>query len=456
MSSAASEPSPAAAAGDPGGAHLSGLLEKIEARTARMGIIGQGYVGLPLAMVVAETGFDVTGFDVDADKVASLNAGTSYIDDVADEEIEAQLSSGRFRARDEFDDVAAMDVLSICVPTPLSKTRDPDISYIVSAAREVVSRLRPGQLIVLESTTYPGTTRELVLPLFEESGLQVGRDYFLCFSPERVDPGNPDFDSRNTPRLLGGITPACLEAGAAMYGSFLETVVPMSSTQAAEMAKLLENTFRAVNIGLVNEVALMCRKLDLDTWEVIDAAATKPFGFMKFYPGPGLGGHCIPVDPIYLSWILKTLNYTARFIELATEVNTSMPSHVVDLVAECLNEDRKSVNGSKVLLLGVAYKANVADVRESPALDVAVLLRARGAQLCYHDPYVPSIRLDGGDTLQSRELDAALLRDADCVVITAAHTSIDWQQVADESAAVVDTRNALAAIPGPRARVHKL
>ncbi len=435
---------------------LAALLEKTETRTARMGIIGQGYVGLPLAMVVAETGFDVTGFDVDTDKVAQLNQGSSYIDDVSDEEVALHLSSGRFRACDTFDDLASMDVISICVPTPLSKTRDPDISYIVAAAREVVTHLRPGQLIVLESTTYPGTTRELVLPLFEESGLEVGVDYFLCFSPERVDPGNPHFDSRNTPRLVGGITAACCEAGVAMYSSFLETVVPMSSTQAAEMAKLLENTFRAVNIGLVNEVALMCRKLDLDAWEVIDAAATKPFGFMKFYPGPGLGGHCIPVDPMYLSWILKTLNYTARFIELASEVNGSMPAYVVELVGDCLNEDRKSINGSKVLLLGVAYKANVADVRESPALDVVSLLQARGADLCYHDPYVPSIATADGGKLESCELNAELLRESDCVVVTAAHSSIDWQLVADETTAVVDTRNALADVQASRARVYKL
>ncbi len=436
--------------------YLSALLDKIEARSARVGIIGQGYVGLPLAMVVAETGFDVTGFDVDSEKVRRLNAGESYIDDISDEEVKVQLAADRFRASESFEGMGDMDVISICVPTPLGKTRDPDISYIVAAAKEVVSRLRPGQLIVLESTTYPGTTRELVLPMFEASGLQVGRDYFLCFSPERVDPGNPHFDSRNTPRLVGGITPTCCEAGVAMYGSFLETVVPMSSTQAAEMAKLLENTFRAVNIGLVNEVALMCRKLKLDAWEVIDAAATKPFGFMKFYPGPGLGGHCIPVDPIYLSWILKTLNYTARFIELAAEVNTSMPAYVVELVSDCLNEERKAVNGSKVLVLGVAYKANVADVRESPALDVVNLLLERGADLKYHDPYVPSIRMPGGGTMESTDLDDELLSEADCVVITAKHSSIDWGWVAATSKAVVDTRNALAGVSDPKARIHKL
>jgi UDP-N-acetyl-D-glucosamine dehydrogenase len=436
--------------------HLKALLEKVQNRSARMGIIGQGYVGLPLAMVVAQTGFDVTGFDVDVDKVRRLNAGESYIDDVSHEDVKAQLTAGRFRARDQFDDVADMDVISICVPTPLGKTRDPDISYIVAASKEVVARLRPGQLIVLESTTYPGTTRELVLPLFEASGLEVGKDYFLCFSPERVDPGNLEFDSRNTPRLVGGITPSCCEAGVAMYGAFLEKVIPMSSTQAAEMAKLLENTFRAVNIGLVNEVALMCRKLKLDAWEVIDAAATKPFGFMKFYPGPGLGGHCIPVDPIYLSWILKTLNYTARFIELAAEVNTSMPAYVVELVSDCLNEDRKAVNGSKVLVLGVAYKANVADVRESPALDVVNLLLERGADLKYHDPYVPSIRLPEGGSMQSSEFSDELLAEADCVVITAKHSKIDWSKVATMSKAVVDTRNALAGVSGAKARIHKL
>ena len=437
-------------------AHLTGLLEKIQQRRARVGIIGQGYVGLPLAMVVAETGFQVTGFDVDVEKVRRLNRGESYIDDVSDAEVKAQLSAERYVACESFEAVGDMDVVSICVPTPLGKTRDPDISYIVAATQEVVARLRPGQLIVLESTTYPGTTRELVLPMFEDSGLEVGKDFFLCFSAERVDPGNPHFDSRNTPRLVGGITPACCQAGVAMYGSFLETVVPMSSTQAAEMAKLLENTFRAVNIGLVNEVALMCRKLGLDAWEVIDAAATKPFGFMKFYPGPGLGGHCIPVDPIYLSWILKTLNYTARFIELAAEVNTSMPSYVVELVSDCLNEDRKSVNGSRILVLGVAYKANVADVRESPALDVVNLLVERGAELSYYDPYVPSIRMPGGGSMESVELTEELLREADCVVITAKHSSIDWRQVAELAHAVVDTRNALGDIAEPKARVHKL
>ena len=363
----------------PAGPVLHALLKRIEGREARVGIIGQGYVGLPLAIVMAEAGFSVTGYDIDADKVAELNRGVSYIGDISDERLRAQRDAALFRASATFDDLGDQDVISICVPTPLSKTRDPDISYIVNAAEQVVARLRKGQVIVLESTTYPGTTEELVLPIFERTGLKVGEDYFLCFSPERVDPGNPRFDIRNTPRLIAGITTACTTAGAAMYGSFLEDVISMSSTQAAEMAKLLENTFRAVNIGLVNEVALMCRKLGLESWEVIDAAATKPFGFMKFYPGPGLGGHCIPVDPHYLSWILKTLNYTARFVELAAEVNTSMPDYVVELVAAALNEAKKPVNGSKILLIGIAYKANVSDVRESPALDVIELLKVRGA-----------------------------------------------------------------------------
>jgi UDP-N-acetyl-D-glucosamine dehydrogenase len=434
---------------------LAALLDKIAARQAKVGVIGQGYVGLPLAVVMAEAGFDVTGYDVLPDKVSMLNEGSSYIGDIPDARLASQISAGLYRARGSFEDLSDRDVISICVPTPLSKTRDPDISYIVDAAENVAKGLRPGQLIVLESTTYPGTTEELVLPIFDKTGLKVGVDYFLCFSPERVDPGNPQFDIRNTPRLMGGITTACLEAGATMYGEFLEQVVQMSSTQAAEMAKLLENTFRAVNIGLVNEVALMCRKLRLESWEVIDAAATKPFGFMKFYPGPGLGGHCIPVDPHYLSWILKTLNYTARFVELASEVNTSMPTYVCELVADALNEAKKPVNGSRVLLLGIAYKANVSDVRESPALDVIELLREKGADVVYHDPYVPSVRLSHG-TATSEPLTDQLLASSDCVVITAAHSSIDWRRVVSLAPAIVDTRNATRGIPDPKAAIHKI
>lgn len=437
------------------GPALETLLTKIRAREARVGVIGQGYVGLPLAVVMAEAGFPVVGYDVAVDKVEALNQGRSYIGDIPDERLKAQLDAGLYSARATFDDLADADVVSICVPTPLSKTRDPDISYIVAASENVAKRLRPGQLIVLESTTYPGTTEELVLPIFEATGLTCGKDYFLCFSPERVDPGNPRFDIRNTPRLMGGITTACIEAGAAMYGAFLENVVEMSSTQAAEMAKLLENTFRAVNIGLVNEVALMCRKLGLESWEVIDAAATKPFGFMRFYPGPGLGGHCIPVDPHYLSWILKTLNYTARFVELASEVNTSMPDYVVELVTDALNQERKAVNGSRVVVIGVAYKANVSDVRESPALDVIELIRGRGAEIVFHDPYVPSIRTPHG-TMESQPLTDELLTSADVVVITAAHSSIDWRRVAALAPAIVDTRNATRAVEAPKARILKI
>jgi UDP-N-acetyl-D-glucosamine dehydrogenase len=441
--------------GAPGPMH-GALLAAIEDRRARVAIIGQGYVGLPLAMAICENGFDVTGYDVAEKTVAALNAGTSHIGDISDNELQTTIAAGKYRARTNFDGLGEADVISICVPTPLSKTRDPDISYIVAATKQVAKRLRRGQLIVLESTTFPGTTEEVVLPLFAESGLVVGKDYFLCFSPERVDPGNPNFDSHNTPRLIGGITENCGTAGAAMYKAFLEHVVLMSSTQAAEMAKLLENTFRAVNIGLVNEVAVMCRKLGLDTWEVIDGAATKPFGFMKFYPGPGLGGHCIPVDPHYLSWVLKRLNYTARFIELASEINTGMPAYVVELVSDTLNEDKKAVNGSRVLVLGVAYKANVSDMRESPALDVVQLMQERGANVRYHDPHVPSIRLSEGGSLTSVPLTDEELQAADCVVVTAAHAAIDWVQVGTKADRIVDSRNAMAKVPGVTARVTKL
>jgi len=407
-------------------------------------------------MVIADAGFDVTGFDIDSGKVDQLNAGESYIGDVSNDELRKHIASGRFRATTDFAGLADRDVVSICVPTPLSKTRDPDVSYILAATGEVVKHLHTGQLILLESTTYPGTTEELVLPRFEEAGLVVGKDFFLCFSPERVDPGNANFDIHNTPRLIGGTTDVCGEAGAAMYGAFLDKVIRMSSTQAAEMAKLLENTFRAVNIGLVNEVAMMCRKLGLDTWEVIDAAATKPFGFMKFYPGPGLGGHCIPVDPHYLSWILKTLNYTARFIELAAEVNTSMPAYVVDLVGEALNDKRRAINGSRILVLGVAYKANVADVRESPALDIIELLLEKGGDVSFHDPWVPEFRLASGDMMSSVPLSDERLEMSDCVIITADHQSVDWERVGEKASTIVDSRNAMASVEGVTASVYKI
>lgn len=432
------------------------LQQQIADRSAKIGIIGQGYVGLPLAMAMAEAGFDVTGYDIDAPRVEVLNAGRSHIGDVSDDELRTHLASGRYRAKSTFDCLGERDAISICVPTPLSKTRDPDMSFIDSAARSVLKHLRPGQLIVLESTTYPGTTEDAVLPMFEASGLRVGHDYFLCFSPERVDPGNPKFDSKNTPRLVGGITDLCTRLGVALYGSFLTRVVAMSSTQAAEMAKLLENTFRAVNIGLVNEVAIMCKKLGMDTWEVIEGAATKPFGFMKFTPGPGLGGHCIPVDPLYLSWILRSHNYTARFIELAAEINTSMPSRVVELVGEALNEERKALNGARVLVLGIAYKGDVADIRESPALDVIEHLRERGAVVTYHDPYVANYRLPHDAIETGVELSDEALSAADAVVVTTDHKCIDWDRVGAQARLVVDTRNAMKAVQAPRARIWKL
>ena len=435
------------------------LLKRIDDRTARIGIIGQGYVGLPLAMAMADVGFHVVGFDIDAAKVRALNEGRSYIGDVADEEIRRHAATGRYQATTDFAGLASCDCVSICVPTPLSKTRDPDMSFIDSAARNVLKYIRKGQLIALESTTYPGTTEDAVLPIFEGTGLVCGEDYFLCFSPERVDPGNPNFDSKNTPRLVGGTTTACTKLGVAMYGSFLTKVVAMSSTQAAEMAKLLENTFRAVNIGLVNEVAIMCKKLGLDTWEVIDGAATKPFGFMKFTPGPGLGGHCIPVDPLYLSWILRSHNYTARFIELAAEINTSMPSRVVELVAEALNDDGKPLKGMQVLVLGIAYKGNVADVRESPALDVIELLKGRGAIVSYHDPYVPSYRLGAhfqDEEVHGIDLTDEVLANADAVVVTTDHRVVDWRRVTEHTHLIIDTRNATKGLPPAMARIVRL
>lgn len=431
---------------------LLGLLER---REARVGIIGLGYVGLPLAIEVAGAGFLVRGYDVDPRKVARIEAGDSYIQDVPSARLGELVESGRLSAATGFDSMAEMDAVVICVPTPLSKTKDPDISYVVAAAEQVAAHLRRGQLVVLESTTYPGTTRDLLKPMFTRSGLEIGVDFHLAFSPERVDPGNPRFGVKNTPRVVGGETPACARAACALYRSFIDTVVPVSSTASAEMAKLLENTFRAVNIAMVNEVAIMCRKLGIDTWEVIEAAGTKPFGFMKFYPGPGLGGHCIPVDPHYLSWILKSLNYNARFIQLAGEINSAMPSYVVDLVADALNEDCRPIKGSRVLMLGVAYKPDIDDVRESPALDVMELLLAKGADLVYSDPHVPEVRL--GDHLhRGVEVTPELLGAVDCVVIATNHRSFDYDAIARAVPLVVDTRNAMRDVPPRRARIVRL
>ena len=422
--------------------HQSILLGKIDAGTARIGVIGLGYVGLPLAVVFAEAGFEVVGIDVDARKVRQLGEGTSYIEDIPDARLAAV--AGRLTATTDFAALATCDAVSICVPTPLRKTRDPDISYILSAAENIAEHLHPGMLVVLESTTYPGTTSDVILPRLQHNGshLEVGRDFFLCFSPERVDPGREDWTTKNTPKVMGGETPACLEVGRALYGRVIDRLVPVSSTEAAEMVKLLENTFRAVNIGLVNEVLLICDKLGLDAWEVIEAAATKPFGYMKFTPGPGLGGHCIPIDPLYLSWKMKSMNYTARFIELASEVNTSMPAYWVRKVQDALNEDGKAVNGSTVLVLGVAYKKNVSDLRESPALDILLLLREKGAHIRYHDPHVPAFTHDGLELVSAPDLDAAL-EEADAVVITTDHDDYDWARVHARARRVVDTRATL-------------
>lgn len=416
------------------------LAAKISRREARVGILGLGYVGLPLSVEFAAAGLPVTGLDLDAEKVQAVNAGRSYIKDVDQDRLAGLVRSGKLRASSDLDELGACDAIIICVPTPLSKTKDPDLSMVVDAAKAIAARLRPGQLVVLESTTYPGTTEELVHPLMEERGLKAGESFFLAFSPERVDPGNARFNTRNTPKIIGGLTPACTRVAQALYSHAVDTVIPVSSPRAAEMVKLLENTFRSVNIGLVNEVALMCARLGVDVWEVIDAAASKPFGFMAFYPGPGLGGHCIPIDPFYLSWKLKTLNYRARFIELAGEINSEMPEYVCARAADALNEREKSVKGSKVLVLGVTYKRDVEDVRESPALDILRILEKRGARVSYHDPYVPELALDGL-SLRSQELLPAV-KDADLVVIVTDHSAFSYAQIVEAARVVLDTRNA--------------
>ena len=418
------------------------VLQRIHDHTARVGIVGIGYVGLPLAMVFAEAGFHVLGIDVSAERVAALNAGQSHVGDVAHEQLRHMRAAGRFEATTDYSVLAELDAVSICVPTPLSKTRDPDISYIVNVAEQLARYLHPGQVIVLESTTYPGTTREVILPQLEASGLRVGLDYFLAFSPERVDPGRTDWTTRNTPKVIGGVTPACMRVAAALYEQAIERVVPVSSPEAAEMVKLVENTFRAVNIGLANEVLLMCDKLGLDAWEVVDAAATKPFGFMPFRPGPGLGGHCIPIDPLYLSWKLKTVDYTARFIEIASEINTNMPRYWTQKVQDTLNDAAKALRGSRILVLGVAYKKDVTDVRESPALDIIHLLQAKGAEVRYHDPYVPEVQIDELRLSSVPNLERAL-HESDCVVVVTDHSCYDWKAVGEAAQLMVDTRSVM-------------
>lgn len=422
--------------------HKERLIEKFKNKTATIAVLGQGYVGLPLATVFAEAGFNVIGIDPDLTKVEAINRGESYIDDVPTELVAKLVKEGRLSATADFSALSDVDAVSICVPTPLRKTGDPDLSFILSATEELKKYLHPGLAIVLESTTYPGTTRELVLDtLCTDSDLKVGEDFFLAFSPERVDPGREDWTTINTPKVMGGITPDCSNVCTIWYEQALETVVKVSSTEVAEMTKLLENTFRMVNIGLVNELALMCDRLGVDVWEVIEAAATKPFGFMKFTPGPGLGGHCIPIDPLYLSWKLKSLNYTARFIELASEINTGMPRYVVNKLMNFLNDHAIALNGSKILVLGAAYKPDIDDLRESPALDVISLMQEKKAIVSYHDPFIPLLRHEGIELDCVPDLMDAVSK-ADCVVIITNHTEYDYSEILKQAKLVLDTRNA--------------
>ena len=423
------------------------LKEQIRDKKARIGVIGLGYVGLPLAVEFAKHGFDVTGFDVDQSKVAEINAGRSYILDVKEKDVKDSVSAGRLRATTDMSKLKDMDAIDICVPTPLRKTKDPDLSYVVQAVDSVKAHLKPGQLVILESTTYPGTTDEVVQPALEEGGLKAGKDFHLAFSPERVDPGNESYSTKTIPKVVGGVNPASTELAADLYGSIIDNVVQVSSTRVAEMVKLLENTFRAVNIGMVNEIALMSHRMNIDVWEVIDAAGTKPFGFMPFYPGPGLGGHCIPIDPFYLSWKARQSGFECRFIELAGHVNSSMPNYVVERVGEALNTVKKAVNGSKIHLFGVAYKKDVTDMRESPALDILELLHQRGATVSYTDPYVP--KLEHGDLKLCSVQEDKAGQGIDCAVICTNHRVFDYKAIVKKFPLVVDTRNALKGIESP-------
>jgi UDP-N-acetyl-D-glucosamine dehydrogenase len=419
------------------------LIEELNNRTARLVVLGLGYVGLPLAVVFAEAGFNVMGIDPDQRKVDTIQRGESHIQDVPGDQVARLVAAGKLQATSDFSALRNADAVSICVPTPLRKTGDPDLSYILSATDELAKYIHPKMVVVLESTTYPGTTREILLPKLEENrDLVVGENFFLAFSPERVDPGREDWTTLNTPKVIGGITPNCTQVAADWYRQALQAVVPVSSAEVAEMAKLLENTFRMINIGLVNEMAIMCDRLGVDVWEVIDAAATKPFGFMKFTPGPGLGGHCIPIDPLYLSWKLRALNYTARFIELASEINTSMPRYVVGKIQDALNDHGRPIKGSRILVLGAAYKPDIDDLRESPALDVIGLLKQKGADICYHDPYIPRLNHDGWAMESVTDL-LGEVREADCVVIVTNHSDYDYAAILQAARLVVDTRNAL-------------
>jgi UDP-N-acetyl-D-glucosamine dehydrogenase len=424
------------------------ILNRIATKKARLGVIGLGYVGLPLAVEFARAGFHVIGFDVDQAKVDQLNAGASYIPDVSTAHLAEVVNNGTFVASTKPEALADVDIIDICVPTPLRKTRDPDLSYVVQAVDTTAAVLRKGQLVILESTTYPGTTDEVVQPTLEARGLTAGEDFYLAFSPERVDPGNPTYHTKNIPKVVGGINEASTRAAVAFYSQMMDTVIPVSSTRVAEMVKLLENTFRAVNIGLVNELALMCNRMDIDVWEVIDAAKTKPFGFMPFYPGPGLGGHCIPIDPFYLSWKARQSGFEARFIELAGVVNSGMPEYVVERVSEALNSVRKAINGSRIHVFGVAYKRDVNDLRESPALDIIELLGRRGGEVSYTDPYIPEFKHAHLD-LKSVEADIAM-KACDCAVIITDHKVFDYERIVDRSPLIVDTRNALKGVTGDK------
>ena len=434
------------------------LIKKLQDKTAKIGILGMGYVGMPLAVVFAEAGFNVLGIDPDPRKVETFNKGVSYIQDVPSETVAKLKKSGKLNMTADFAALKDMDAVSICVPTPLRQTGDPDMSFIISATEQVAKYVHAGMVVVLESTTYPRTTRELALPMItEKSGLKAGEDIFICFSPERVDPGREDFTTYNTPKVMGGITKACAEVATAWYSGAIKTVVMVSSAEAAEMAKLLENTFRMINIGLVNELAIMCERLGVDVWEVINAAATKPFGFMKFTPGPGLGGHCIPIDPLYLSWKMKEFNYNARFIELASEINTNMPRYVVTRVLEAMNDRGKVLKGSNVLVLGAAYKPDIDDVRESPALDVIALLKKKGANVSYHDPHIKQIHHEKEGWKMETVTDVMKsVKEADAVVIVTNHSSYDYKAILAEAKFIFDSRNALGKIAVDNPKVVKL
>ena len=427
------------------------LKRKIATRKIKFGVIGMGYVGLPLAIEFAKEDFKVTGFDINKKRIEKINRGESYIDDIPSEKLKAVVEKGTLSGTSDFDRLKEMDIISICVPTPLRKTKDPDISYILSATQAIAERLRPGHMIILESTTYPGTTEELVKPELEKTGLKAGKDFFLAFSPERVDPGNKKYSTKNTPKIVGGLTPDCLEIASSFYLQVIEKIVPVSSPKVAEMTKILENTFRAINIGLANETAMICEKLGIDVWEVIEAASTKPFGFMPFYPGPGLGGHCIPIDPHYLSWKLKSYNYNARFIQIADEINTKMPLYVVKKISKALNDHKKPINGSKILILGVAYKPDVSDIRESPALDVISLLKEMKGKVYYNDPFIPEIDEAG---LKMQSLPLEYIEDYDIVVIVTNHSTYNYREIVEKAKLVVDTRNATKGISS--SKIYKL